>query len=730
MSTLKRAGQQPINWKLRTDLEISPAESAPGHGWIIKDPLRLLYFRVADPELRFLQVLNGQRSLAEAASALNQSYPELQLSESTMRQFLVTSIRAGLLVCTTPGYGARLAAMGMRQRTWSARKLGAILSYRWRGIDPTWFLDRCHVLLDGFYRPSVLILAFVAILWAGLLTGLRWEQVTNEIPAIVTLVAWQNLPYLAAAVVFIKVLHELGHALTCRHFGGECHELGVLFVVFIPLLYCDVSDSWTQADRWKRMAVAGAGILTELAIAAVAAVLWMCSHPGVFHTFFLNVMIVCSLNTLLVNGNPLLRYDGYYVLSDLLGIPNLASESRMEAGAVLKRLVFGSRHAFQSIRSPLASISLALLGVASAAYRVAVIATILLLFYRTLQPVGLHLLALLPASSAVLAGVVATTNQVRREVVETPHRMRAWIGLVVCVLVAGGAAALPWSRTVSAPCLLTPGTSVPVYVRVPGLIEPKVRAGEWVKEGQVIAILRNPDIDMQIAVVEGEIHEKETLIDRMHRMRITDPSSSGGLGVALQSLEAAKQRLESLNTMREDLEIRSPRDGQIVLPRNETTKTRDRHAAVTWTSWAIAPQSAAAWIEAQTLLCWVGTRDDLRFSAMIHQTDLELIPHDATATVRFQASPEEEAGCVLESIDETPLMEVDRELLVNRFIPTAPGSGSPMETTFRARLQPLSPEVAELYPLYSTGWARIRTRPQSLAQRLWRVICHTFSFEL
>ena len=163
----------------------------------------------------------------------------------------------------------------------------------------------------------------------------------------------RNVGWLALSVVVAKTLHELGHALACRHFGGECHELGILLLVFLPCLYCNVSDAWMFDSRWRRVAVDVAGMYVELVLAAICTFLWWFSVPGWFNSVCFNLMIVCSLNTLLFNGNPLLRYDGYYLLSDLLEVPNLRAAVGRGTAADLfgPVLVCGRRRAAMCCRT-------------------------------------------------------------------------------------------------------------------------------------------------------------------------------------------------------------------------------------------------------------------------------------------------------------------------------------------------------------------------------------------
>ena len=138
---------------------------------------------------------------------------------------------------------------------------------------------------------------------------------------------------LAFTLGITKVLHEFGHGLSCKHFGGECHEMGIMVLVLTPCLYCNVSDSWMLPNKWQRAMIGAAGMYVELVIASVCTFMWWFSTPGLLNNLCLNAMFICSVSTVLFNGNPLLRYDGYYILSDVTEIPNL----RQKATTILSR---------------------------------------------------------------------------------------------------------------------------------------------------------------------------------------------------------------------------------------------------------------------------------------------------------------------------------------------------------------------------------------------------------
>ena len=164
----------------------------------------------------------------------------------------------------------------------------------------------------------------------------------------------------AVLYLIVKSLHELGHALACKKWNAECHEIGVLLIAFMPCLYCDTSDSW-RLSRHRRAAIAGAGIYIEIGLAVIAGAVWLIVKPdSTMSLWAAGCMVLCSLSTVLVNGNPLLRYDGYYALSDLWGVPNLHEQSREALAAMATSCLTGEQipkfrwmpHRFRLLFSP------------------------------------------------------------------------------------------------------------------------------------------------------------------------------------------------------------------------------------------------------------------------------------------------------------------------------------------------------------------------------------------
>lgn len=732
----------PVSWKLRDDLQIIAGDGTAGVAWVVKDPLRLRYFRLRAEEMALLKLLDGRSSWGDILMVLKAGFPQTRFSEQNLVAFLVSTINSSLLVSNKPGHGDRLSKIAEREAAGSWKKrFGSLIAFRWRGIDPTSVLANLNALCGWVFRPASIAIGLVFVASVFVFMVSRIDQLALEMPRLAQFITVGNLPFLLAAFVFVKLLHELGHGMACRRFGGECHELGVLFIAFFPLLYCDVSDAWLFRSRWKRVLVSAAGILVELVLAAVFAVLWMTSVPGVFHTFFLNVLLVASVNTLLVNGNPLLRYDGYYVLADSLGLPNLASESRRAAGQFFDRLVFGIRRPRVAEGGWLAEVGYVLFGAASTMYRMFVMVVILWVVYSSLEPYGLEVVAqlfgLVTAGGIVVGGVRAA--RVRAATVgESPTtRMRAFVGLAIFLVVVALALLVPFPRTLAVPCVLTPGRSTPAYVSVGGQLEESVRVGQRVRIGDTLAKLTNADLERSVAKAEGDLASRRERLKQLQIQRAKDAVGSFAIPAATEAVTTAEAQLVALQETAEDLSILCSRSGTVFpaanLSRVSMNDGESRSAVVKWSGTPLDERNRTAWLEPQTLVCWVGELSDWRLVALVGQSEIPFVRSDAEAEVTFASAPGDRLTGRVTKVASRPQEEVFRELAVTNQIAIDSADGNSVEKLFRVDvavnrlLIQSSADGQIIAPLYSTGTVRIRCQNESLGSRLWRLICDTFA---
>ncbi len=732
MASTDRA-QTVIPWIMRRDLEVLPADESLG-AWTIKDPVRLTYFRVESTELEFLRMLDGQRSLESVVQQLTQDFSGMKFSKQNLATFLMTAVRAGLLIPVQPGYGSQLAAQARSARTTAiVTKLFSLISHRFRGIDPTGLLKVLDRRLGWLYHPRILLAGGMFVVVTACMVLLRWSQLQAELPKIGELLTIQHALSLGLIIAVIKLLHEIGHGLTCCHYGGECHEMGCIVVGFLPLLYCDVSDSWRERNRGHRIQVAAAGIVVELFLAAVFGVLWMASVPGFLHAMFLNVMLVCSLNTILVNGNPLLRYDGYYVLSDALRFPNLGPESRRAATAVVDRLILGLSRPEELRYTGLSRIAVPVFGAVSLVYRVFVLVAILLLVHGVLKPYRLEGIVWMFAASVsagMLWGVFSLIRQRLRLILPSaPRRQRAAVGLVMLLVLLGTSLFWPLPYSIEVPFTLTPGVNSPVYVSAAGAVEESPGYGAHVRQEQLLAQLRNPQLILLVVQLEGELELREVRLQHLTTSRSTSKSSAMAIPAARKAVQNTQQRLQTARRKAERLRLLSPRSGQLYPPRSRLLTNESQLTPGFWQGTPLAAENHAAWLEEQTLIGWVGSEAGFRAHAFVPQESVEFMAENAFASLTFNSKPGQPVSGTVEKIGSQPETSVPPELAVTGMLAVRQLNGLLSDTRFVVHVR-LDVSQRPVPPLYATGFARIVCAPRSLASRCWRLLSHTFAFEL
>jgi putative peptide zinc metalloprotease protein len=724
--------EEIIPWRMRDDLEVFHADHVRS-GWTIKDPVRLSYFRVESEELAFLQMLDGQKPLEQIIDQLRIRFRDQRFSSQNLVMFLATAIRSGLLVSTGTGYGRHLASIADKAESSAVyRKLFSLISHRFRGIDPSRLLHAIDRRLGWIYHKMVLRSAALFVVLATLLVLLQWDRLKSELPAISELFTLQNAMLLGVAIVCIKVVHEIGHGLTCYHYGGECHELGCIVVGFLPLLYCDVSDSWKEDSRTRRMQVAGAGIAVELFLAAVCGMLWLASVPGLIHSLFLNVMLVCSLNTILVNGNPLLRYDGYYLLSDALHLPNLGPQSRQAAMDIFDRAVLGIRRPSVTLTSVMQRIGMPVFGVASMVYRLLVLATILIVMHSVLKPYRLEPITVVLAMSAgsgVLLALVRTIQQ-RFNLVKNSGQqsLRAAVGMTLLTASCGLLLFRPMPYSIDAPFTLTPGTSSPVYVATEGRLKDSIPYGADIQPGQVIALLQNTELALSIVQLEGDLKLQEARLAHLESSRTASTKSAMAIPATRQAAQNIRERLLTTNRKVSRLNLLSPLAGDLLPPRS---RKQSEHSAFEQHSWEGRPldkHNRSAWMEEQTLLGWVGTRQNLRATVYIAQQDIEYVQAESVVNLEFHSQPASPVAGVVATLSSQPETHAPPELTASGKL-AASVTGKLSDTRYLAHVK-LNATSEPVPPLYSTGFATIRCQPKSIASRCWRLLTHTFAFEL
>ena len=318
--------------KLRPSIQIHRQHFRGARWHVVQDPTTNAFFRINEPAYRFVGLLDGRRSVDEAWRACLELDADEAPTQGEVIQLLGQLYSSNLLQGGAPG---DVEALFRRRSKRVAREVRGYLTNLLFVRIPLFDPDR----LLGATRPALgwLFSWFGLALWIALLIAGGWALIGRGealASGAGSILAPGNLLPLYLSFALLKLLHELGHGLACKQFGrlesngGEVHTIGIMLLVFMPIPYVDASSSWAFRSKWRRIVVAAAGMIAELAVAAVAAIVWSQTSAGTLtHAIAFNMIFVAGVTTLLFNANPLLRYDGYYILSDdLLGIPNLAHQ--------------------------------------------------------------------------------------------------------------------------------------------------------------------------------------------------------------------------------------------------------------------------------------------------------------------------------------------------------------------------------------------------------------------
>ncbi len=311
--------------KLRPDLEAFPQQDSPGHRTVVlKDPVSQKYFQLTEFEYRFLQAMDGARSHAETSAALGSSGYHYGLDDA--QEIVTRATKAGLLLGTRFGTAAFLLDLKRRLRSWKrGQSLSRIYFLFIPLVSPDPFLGRTVVYVRWLWSPWFAGLACAAVPGSLYILAAGWLNIQREFLFFFNV---SNLVYLWVTIALTKLVHELSHAYVAKSFGLRVPEMGVAFLIFFPCLYCNTTEAWQLAARRQRMKIAAAGVVAEALIALCSVYVWHATRPGVVHSLAFYLMGVSLASTLLFNGNPLMKFDGYFLLTDYLRLPNLFQKSQ------------------------------------------------------------------------------------------------------------------------------------------------------------------------------------------------------------------------------------------------------------------------------------------------------------------------------------------------------------------------------------------------------------------
>lgn len=739
--SLVSSSSRKLPIRMRPDLRAMQHRYQGRIYWVVKDPVGLQYFRFEEEEFAILQMLDGQSSLDEIAERFERQFPPQTIRTEELQQFIGMLHRSGLVLTDAAGQGVQLKKR--RDERVRAERLGTltnILSLRFKGIDPDRILNFLYPRVRWFFSVPAVICCLLLGMAALTLVVVQFDVFQSRLPSFHSFFAAQNWLWLGLTLAITKILHEFGHGLSCKHFGGECHEIGVMFLVLTPCLYCNVSDSWMLPNRWHRAAIGAAGMYVELVLASIATFVWWFTEPGPVNYICLNVMFICSVSTVMFNANPLLRYDGYYILSDVMEIPNL----RQKATSILSRKLGAWCLGLEEPEDPFLpkrnQAMFALYSVAAALYRWVVVLSILYFLNRVFEPYGLKLLGQLIALGAVY-GLVIQPFVTLFKFFKVPGRlgkvirwrMYATLGLIAAAVL--GVLMVPLPSHVYCDLVVQPRGAASVYVEQTGVLEEMfVEPGDQVEKGQPLAQLSNVDVDFSIADLTGQRDIYQAQLEGLTRLSFEDQSASARVNEVTESLKSVEQQLKQRQEDREKLRLVAPRAGTVLPPAIVPEQSRGDEQLPTWSGYPFDRENIGATMLTGTKMCQVGDPRRLEARLVIDQNDVPLVAPGQSVEILLAQSAQHVLEGKIENVSTENLKDSPQNLSSLHGGPLA----TQMDSSGVAR--PLSPVYEAVVPLPEdeqgvlriglTGQAKITTAPRTLGSRLWRYFSRTFNFDL
>lgn len=681
---------------LRADLQLSAAAPAIDGSprWTLADPVRGRYFKLGTAAMRLLR----HWSLGDAEQVLRAANrePGLPLGGQELDELLGFLRAHDLIAALDPQQRASYAlkAAAQRQGLWQML-LHQYLFFRiplWR---PDAFLNRVWPWLELF-GPRLLRFGLPATLGLGVfLVSRDWQRFLATFPHLFSL---GGALAFGVALFFAKLCHEFGHAFMAKRAGCRVQSMGVAFMVLLPMFYTDVSDAWRVNDRRARLLIGVGGVLAELLLACIALLVWSLLPDGPARTAAFMLASATWLTTLVVNLNPFMRFDGYFLLSDLWEVDNLQGRAFALCRWRLREALFGYGEQAPEPWSPKMQRRLLWWGYCSWIWRATLFFGIALAVYHLFFKLLGIFLMLVELVWFIFLPIVREWREwwTRREQAHAPRVLLSGVSLLALVLLL----VLPWRSAVELPAMLEAGRVSALHAPVAARVKQvKVTDGQPVVQGQVLIELESPDLDSRQAIVRREIE----ILQLQMRRQAGRSETAADAGIIEQRLAEAVAEYRGLAAQRERLLLRAPQVGRV----------RD-----------LLPQlSVGRWLSPKQPLARV-VEEGARLRGYLAEAELWRVAPGATG--RFIADDPMHSAIEVEltEVDANGAAYVDQEALtsdhhgpiaVRRDENNRP---EPMQAQYGARLSLLDDTPTPTQPL--RGLVVLQGRGESLLGTAWR----------
>ena len=723
------ADLMPIPNRLRPDLEWSPYEIERSDLWIVRDPVRREFYFFSTLEKAIALCLDGKTSVHRIVQKARRN--DDSVSGSFVRNLIGRLDQASLLL-NSKWRQPDSRSQSQANRLWP--RLFSWMACRVPVLDPSKAIDFLEPVGRLFFGRTVLILGMGALLICSLLLANRWPEFVADF-AMLQFGLRGDRYFLAVLLLLgIKALHEFGHAMACRSAGAECREMGVFFFFLAPCMYCDVSDIWRVPSRWKRMMVSAAGMTTEIAITLIAFAVWYTSGLPWVRGVAIQIMLLCSVVTVLVNANPLLRYDGYYILSDALRIPNMAEQAREAWSQLWRSWLFGTQTAGPDLRS----VALAAYQVASSIYRWFLLAVLIWgannwLLQQRLG--GFAAILSVVIGMAVLANISSgvRNSQWQNKSGEPMRwlRLAFWLTVVSTLIWIGGTWHL--KQNLFARGVLESGSQVSLYARQAGTVSQVALDGVTVRLGEALVTIESPELELQRLQCAGDLSVASVRLRQAASRSVDDPLAARQLAELEETVQAIQKRLEKLDEETELLQLRSQAAGIFVDSILDQTRTDLSGRSIGQSVRLGVLSRDRPFVERGQTLGEVVSTESWQVRAFVNELDIDQCQIGAKAQVRLDQLPgltlHGRVASILEDrLERSPNKLVGDTLFASTLANTV-GDRKPEQTTYSMIVEI---DVQDCKPI-ANGLVSVQievdektmfVRLAEMLQRSWRIKTH------
>lgn len=609
--------------RLRGHVEIHRHQYRGQLWYVMQDHSSGRFQRFTPVVYQVIGLMNGKRTMAEIWEALRERLEDEALSQDDVIRLLSQLHAIDALQMDVMPDTSELFNRYERQRAVKLKQvLKSPLFMRFPILDPERFLSRYQGLARPFFSWFGLLLWFFTVGLGIFLVGVHWPELMENITD--RILAPKNLVVLWVTFPFLKAFHELGHAFAVKLKGGEVHEMGIMLLVFTPIPYVDASSASAFQNKRERVVVGAAGMAVEVFCASLALILWINLEPGVVRGLAYNVIFIAGVSSILFNGNPLLRYDAYYILSDLIEIPNLASRGIQYVMYLIQRYVLRTRNMEPPESTAGERVWFIAYTVASFLYRIFIYASIVLFVAGKFFIIGFLLacwsvfsMFILPAAKGInflLFSPRLRRGRVKAVLITCP--------LIIVLFLLIAVVPVPLSTRTEG-VVWVPEHSF-VRAGVDGVIADfMTEPGNMVKKGDSLIECKDPFLPAEIQVLEARLKEAQVLYDTQFI------SNRVMAEITKEEIQQIKAELNEARDNADKLIIRSPAAGKFVVPTAQDLPGR--------------------YVKRGQLLGYVLGSSDMTARVVVPMSNVDLVRHQIKGVkVRFPERKGETLSAVIE----------------------------------------------------------------------------------